>query len=405
MKNEILVCNSGSSSLKLDVFRSGESLEYLASASVDRIGQKQGATSTLEVEIPDQDTYQEEDQFEDHRSALLRISAILEKEGVFLENHRMAVGHRVVHGGPGITRPVIIDQDIEQTIEECALYAPLHNPANLNGIKVARELFQCPQVAVFDTAFHAKMPAPARTYAIPLDLATKHGIQRYGFHGTSHGYVAEIAARNLNRAAQDVNLITLHLGNGASACAIHNGISIDTSMGFTPLEGLIMGTRSGDLDPAIVAYLQEKEQLIFQEVDTLLNRQSGLLGLGGASDMRDLLEKEKQGDQNAALAVDAFCYRVRKYIGAYFAAIGDPVDAIVFTAGIGENSPVIRERIMKNLFADRIYFDRELNERSLESREGNLLTKEHSPVAVYAIPTDEEWMIARLARDLLLSAD
>ncbi|MEQ8353718.1 MAG: acetate kinase [Leptospiraceae bacterium] len=405
MKNEILVCNSGSSSLKLDVFRSGESLEYLASASVDRIGQKQGATSTLEVEIPDQDTYQEEDQFEDHRSALLRISAILEKEGVFLENHRMAVGHRVVHGGPGITRPVIIDKDIEQTIEECALYAPLHNPANLNGIKVARELFQCPQVAVFDTAFHAKMPAPARTYAIPLDLATKHGIQRYGFHGTSHGYVAEIAARNLNRAAQDVNLITLHLGNGASACAIHNGISIDTSMGFTPLEGLIMGTRSGDLDPAIVAYLQEKEQLIFQEVDTLLNRQSGLLGLGGASDMRDLLEKEKQGDQNAALAVDAFCYRVRKYIGAYFAAIGDPVDAIVFTAGIGENSPVIRERIMKNLFADRIYFDRELNERSLESREGNLLTKEHSPVAVYAIPTDEEWMIARLARDLLLSAD
>lgn len=405
MKNEILVCNSGSSSLKLDVFRSGESLEYLASASVDRIGQKQGATSTLEVEIPDQDTYQEEDQFEDHRSALLRISAILEKEGVFLENHRMAVGHRVVHGGPGITRPVIIDQDIEQTIEECALYAPLHNPANLNGIKVARELFQCPQVAVFDTAFHAKMPAPARTYAIPLDLATKHGIQRYGFHGTSHGYVAEIAARNLNRAAQDVNLITLHLGNGASACAIHNGISIDTSMGFTPLEGLIMGTRSGDLDPAIVAYLQEKEQLIFQEVDTLLNRQSGLLGLGGASDMRDLLEKEKQGDQNAALAVDAFCYRVRKYIGAYFAAIGDPVDAIVFTAGIGENSPVIRERIMNNLFSDRIYFDQELNKQSLESREGNLLTKEHSPVAVYAIPTDEEWMIARLARDLLLSAD
>tara|TARA_B100000609_G_C17161083_1_gene406215 strand:- start:286 stop:1086 length:801 start_codon:yes stop_codon:yes gene_type:complete len=262
-------------------------------------------------------------------------------------------------------------------------------------------LFDCPQVGVFDTAFHAKMPAPARTYAIPRDIAQRHGIQRYGFHGTSHGYVAEVAARNLNRALSDVNLITLHLGNGASVCAIKDGISIDTSMGFTPLEGLVMGTRCGDLDPAIVAYLQEKEKLIFQEVDTLLNRQSGLLGLGGASDMRDLLDKESKGDQNAALAIDTFCYRARKYIGAYFAAIGGQVDAIVFTAGIGENSSAIRRRIMDGLFEDRIYFDEDANEQKLESQQGNLLTKEQSPVAVYAIPTDEEWMIARLARDLL----
>ncbi len=402
MKNEILVCNSGSSSLKLDVFRSGEALNYVASASVDRIGQSDGPKSELKVEIQDGKAHKEEDSFPDHRSALLRISEILQQESVFLEAHRMAVGHRVVHGGPEITAPVIINHKVEKTIDECSIYAPLHNPANLNGIKVARELFDCPQVAVFDTAFHAQMPAPARTYAIPRQLARKHGIQRYGFHGTSHGYVAEIAARNLNRALQDLNLITLHLGNGASACAIHNGISVDTSMGFTPLEGLIMGTRSGDLDPAIVAYLQEKEKLIFQEVDTLLNRQSGLLGLGGASDMRDLLEKESSGDQDAALAIDAFCYRIRKYIGAYFASIGDPVDAIVFTAGIGENSPAIRQRVMENLFSDRIYFDREANEKPLESREGNLLTLDHSPVAVYAIPTDEEWMIARLTRDLLV---
>ncbi|MCB1137135.1 MAG: acetate/propionate family kinase, partial [Leptospiraceae bacterium] len=273
----------------------------------------------------------------------------------------------------------------------------------LNGIRVCRELFSCPQVAVFDTAFHARMPATARTYAIPRELARKHGIQRYGFHGTSHGYVAEIAARNLNRSLSDLNLISLHLGNGASACAIAGGISVDTSMGFTPLEGLVMGTRCGDLDPAIVAYLQEKEKLIFQEVDTLLNRQSGLLGLGGASDMRDLLERESKGEQDAALAIDTFCYRVRKYIGAYFAALPGQVDAIIFTAGIGENSSVIRARIMKGLFEDRIYFDSETNERKVESGEGNLLTKEHSPIAVYAIPTDEEWMIARLARDLLVS--
>ncbi|MCB1171681.1 MAG: acetate kinase, partial [Leptospiraceae bacterium] len=189
----------------------------------------------------------------------------------------------------------------------------------------------------------------------------------------------------------------------ASACAIAGGIRVDTSMGLTPLDGLVMGTRCGDLDPAIVAYLQEKEKLIFQEVDTLLNRQSGLLGLGGASDMRDLLERESKGEQDAALAIDTFCYRVRKYIGAYFAALPGQVDAIIFTAGIGENSSVIRARIMKGLFEDRIYFDSETNERKVESGEGNLLTKEHSPIAVYAIPTDEEWMIARLARDLLVS--
>ncbi|MBU43557.1 MAG: acetate kinase [Spirochaetaceae bacterium] len=401
MSKEILVCNSGSSSLKLDVFQSGEYLSYLASASVDRIGQMQGAESELEVKIKDRETHTERSRFEDHRSALLRISELLEKEGVFSQGNRFAVGHRVVHGGPDITDPVIIDDSIESIIDRCSIYAPLHNPANLNGIRVARELFDCPQVGVFDTAFHAKMPAPARTYAIPRDIAQRHGIQRYGFHGTSHGYVAEVAARNLNRALSDVNLITLHLGNGASVCAIKDGISIDTSMGFTPLEGLVMGTRCGDLDPAIVAYLQEKEKLIFQEVDTLLNRQSGLLGLGGASDMRDLLDKESKGDQNAALAIDTFCYRARKYIGAYFAAIGGQVDAIVFTAGIGENSSAIRRRIMDGLFEDRIYFDEDANEQKLESQQGNLLTKEQSPVAVYAIPTDEEWMIARLARDLL----
>ena len=401
MSKEILVCNSGSSSLKLDVFESGETLQYRASATAERIGDP--ASGKLSVEVGGVEVGQEDGPISDHRAALIRIAEILEKNQVFSPEHRLAVGHRVVHGGPTITDPAIIDDKTESIIQDCSVYAPLHNPANLNGIRVCRELFSCPQVAVFDTAFHARMPATARTYAIPRELARKHGIQRYGFHGTSHGYVAEIAARNLNRSLSDLNLISLHLGNGASACAIAGGISVDTSMGFTPLEGLVMGTRCGDLDPAIVAYLQEKEKLIFQEVDTLLNRQSGLLGLGGASDMRDLLERESKGEQDAALAIDTFCYRVRKYIGAYFAALPGQVDAIIFTAGIGENSSVIRARIMKGLFEDRIYFDSETNERKVESGEGNLLTKEHSPIAVYAIPTDEEWMIARLARDLLVS--
>ena len=396
-EKEILVCNSGSSSLKLDVFRSGEGLSYHASAQVDRIGQKE---SNLKLSVAGGEEIEQMQTFADHRAALLHLSDLLGQHDVFSDANRWAVGHRVVHGGPTISQPAIIDDSIEGTIEACSVFAPLHNPANLNGIRVCKELFDCPQVAVFDTAFHAKMPEHARTYAIPRDLAKKHAIQRYGFHGTSHGYVAELAARQLNRSISDLNLISLHLGNGASACAIAGGISIDTSMGFTPLEGLVMGTRCGDLDPAIVAFLQEKEQLIFQEVDTLLNRQSGLMGMAGASDMRDLLEAEAKGDTAAGLAIDTFCYRVRKYIGAYFAAFSGPVDAIIFTAGIGENSPDVRERVLKDLFSDRILLDPEANQNR-PSPEGMRISRPQSPIAVFVIPTDEEWMIARLTKDLL----
>jgi acetate kinase len=306
------------------------------------------------------------------------------------------IGHRVVHGGELFTESTLVDDRVLQGIEECIDLAPLHNPNNIKGILAARSLFgkNIPQVAVFDTAFHHKIPERAYLYAIPYHLYRRHRMRRYGFHGTSHRYVAfrYRTLRGLTR--EQTHIITLHLGNGCSAAAIRNGYSIDTSMGMTPLEGLVMGTRSGDLDPAIVNLIATKEGMSSSEVDTLLNTQSGLLGISGlTNDMRVLsAELKEHDDRRVRLAIDVFCYRARKYIGSYLACMGG-ADAIVFTGGIGENSAEIRARICEGLEWASLKLDQERNEKTV-GREG-LICTDDSKLLAYAIPTDEELLIAR----------
>jgi len=306
------------------------------------------------------------------------------------------VGHRVVHGGERFSESVVINDDVLKGIEECIELAPLHNPNNIKGITAARALLGSgtPQVAVFDTAFHHKIPEQAYLYAIPYHLYRRHRIRRYGFHGTSHRYVAYRyrVLRNLTR--EQTHVITLHLGNGCSAAAIRNGYPVDTSMGLTPLEGLVMGTRSGDLDPAIVNLISSKEGLSPHEVETLLNTQSGLLGISGlTNDMRVLqAELKEHDDRRARLAIDVFCYRARKYIGAYLAAM-DGADGIVFTGGIGENSPEIRAQICQGMEWAGLKIDHHKNQKTV-GKEG-LISSEDSRLFAYAIPTDEELLIAR----------
>jgi acetate kinase len=307
-----------------------------------------------------------------------------------------AVGHRVVHGGELFTESARIDDSVLQSIEDCIDLAPLHNPNNVKGIKAARELLggDVPQVAVFDTAFHHSLPENAYLYAIPYHLYRRHRIRRYGFHGTSHRYVAFRYRALLKLTREQTNIITLHLGNGCSAAAIRGGNSVDTSMGMTPLEGLVMGTRSGDLDPAIVNLIATKEGLSPSEVDTLLNTQSGLLGISGlTNDMRVLFSELKEyEDRRVRLAVEVFCYRARKYIGAFLAAMGG-ADAIVFTGGIGENSPEIRASICEGLEWAGLSIDPEANKNTV-GREG-MISSSDSKLLAYAIPTDEELLIAR----------
>ncbi|MCP5482772.1 MAG: acetate kinase [Spirochaetales bacterium] len=403
MQDQILVLNSGSSSLKVDVF-SFERDDHgvaLAEAMAERVG-------TPEIQIQIKRAGNEREQIaprgQEPDAALECILDAFLAHGIFPPERRLGIGHRVVHGGARFTTPVRIDATTRAGIETCSELAPLHNPANLAGIDAAMRLFPMEQVAVFDTAFHASMPEVARTYAIPFELAGKHGLRRYGFHGSSHAYVGELAAGLLGRPFADCRIITLHLGNGASACAIHNGQSVDTSMGFTPLEGLVMGTRSGDIDPALVSLIGERENLSPAEVETLLNRKSGLLGLSGKSDMRDLLElAESSPDspdrERARLARDVFCYRIRKYVGAYLAVLNG-ADALVFTGGIGENAAGIRARCCEGLAFAGIQIDPDRNANPRNFR----LSPEAAPTAVFAIPTDEERHIARQTRRLLRSA-
>jgi len=308
-----------------------------------------------------------------------------------------AVGHRVVHGGERFTHSVVITDEVIRGVEDGIDLAPLHNPANIKGIAAARELFGegLPQVAVFDTAFHQTLPDHAFLYALPYQLYRRYRIRRYGFHGTSHRYVA-YRYRQLRRIArEETNIITLHLGNGCSAAAIRAGNSIDTSMGLTPLEGLVMGTRSGDVDPAILDFIATKEGLSSGEVESLLNKHSGLLGISGlTSDMRELLaEAHEQNDRRASLAIEIFCYRARKYIGGYLAAMNG-TDAVVFTGGIGENSDEVRARICDGLQWAGLELDEERNQAHTGGREG-LITKEGARLPAYVIPTDEELLIAR----------
>lgn len=390
---QILVCNCGSSSIKIDVFDVDRDLAYVASARAERLG-SDAAVLRLATGPDGANETKSDPGPRDHGAALREIAGMLERAGVFRPEERLAVGHRVVHGGSE-SQPLELNAAAVALIERNSELAPLHNPVNLIGIRLCAELFGAPQAGVFDTAFHATLPDYAYTYGLPADLAERHRIRRYGFHGTSHEYVGRRAAEILDKPFEQARIITLHLGNGASACAILNGRSVDTSMGFTPLEGLLMGTRSGDLDPALPGLLIEREGLAPDEVDRLLNKESGMKGICGANDMRDVLQRADAGDETCRLARDVFCYRVRGYIGRYLAVLGG-ADAIVFTAGIGENAPAVRARALEGLEFAGVRLDQA---RNADSRDG-FISAENAALPVLVVPTDEEWMIARKTLDL-----
>lgn len=400
----ILVLNCGSSSLKFQIIQTD--LELIekdadiqhAKGVIERIGTQ----SLITMQITGKSPVKQVAPLRDHRAALdyiirWMVSAEANIPGIRSLGDIHAVGHRVVHGAEKFQLSVLITDEVIKGIEDCIDLAPLHNPANLKGIKSAIELFGpgVPQVAVFDTSFHSTMPETSYLYAIPYQLYRRHKIRRYGFHGTSHRYVAYRYRQIVQKQREDVNIITIHLGNGCSVCAIKKGDSYDTSMGMTPLEGLVMGTRSGDIDPSIMEFLGHKEGVSIGEIDTILNKQSGLLGLSGlTNDMRDLLEEEREHqDRRAKLAIDIFCIRVRKYIGAYLANLGG-ADAVVFTGGTGENSPEIRSRICQGLQWFGIETDESLNKKIMGGKEGAFNTS-NSRVSLMVIPTNEELLIAR----------
>ncbi len=400
----ILVINCGSSSVKFQIIKTDLELieknqdKRIASGYLERIGSQ--ALITLQVE--GQPKIKQAIPLRDHRSALdfiLRwiISPESKLNGINSLADIHAVGHRVVHGAEKFTMSTLINDEVIEGIEDCIELAPLHNPANLKGIIAGRELLGpgIPQVAVFDTAFHSTMPETSYLYAIPYQLYRRHKIRKYGFHGTSHRYIAYRYRQLANIEREKVNIITLHLGNGCSACAIKNGDSFDTSMGLTPLEGLVMGTRGGDMDTAIIEFLHHKEGMTMNEIYAILNKQSGLLGLSGlTNDMRDLLAEEKEHeDRRARLAIDIFCGRARKYIGAYLAGMNG-ADSIVFAGGIGENSSEIRKRICKGLEFFGLELDEKANNKTIGGKEG-IITKPESKLKAYVIPTNEELLIAR----------
>ena len=400
----VLVLNCGSSSVKFQLIATDleriaqNSDERLAHGVIERIGGAAIITFTAEGKAPQRSAAA----VRDTRAAVEMMLrwAVSEESGVSAVNSVadvQAVGHRVVHGGEHFRNSVLITDEVLRGIEDCIELAPLHNPANIEGINAARASLGpgVPQVAVFDTAFHQTLPEHAYLYALPYQLYRRHRIRRYGFHGTSHRYVA-YRYRTLRGIARDAtNIITLHLGNGCSIAAIRAGDCIDTSMGLTPLEGLVMGTRSGDVDPSVVDFTAAKEGLSAREVESLLNKQSGLLGVSGLTDdMRELLdEAQESNDRRAMLAVEIFCYRARKYIGAYLAALRG-ADAMVFTGGIGENSPKVRADICDGLAWLGIELDPGRNAAHSAGREG-VISAEKSRVAVYVIPTNEELLIAR----------
>lgn len=400
----VLVLNCGSSTLKFQLIQtdleriSRDDDRRLASGVLERIGSH--ALITLRPE--NAPVVRKAAPLRDHRAAIELLLNWLQEEENGIDaiesiSDVHAVGHRVVHGGEHFMQSVLIDEKILAGIEECIELAPLHNPANLKGIRESGRLLgaDVPQVAVFDTAFHSTMPEESYLYGIPYQYYRRHKIRRYGFHGTSHRYVAYRYRRLKRIRKEDTDIITLHLGNGCSACAIRGGRSLDTSMGFTPLEGLIMATRCGDLDPSVVDYLAYKEGLSLAEVDSLLNKQSGLLGISGITgDMRELLEEEAENqDRRARLAIEMFCLRVKKYIGAYLAELGE-TKAVIFTGGIGENSAVIRRRICRGLGPVGVLLDEERNQ-SLEPGRLGVISREDSSIEVLAIPTNEELLIAR----------
>lgn len=362
----ILVINSGSSSVKYQLIDT-QSSSSLLQGTIERVT--------------------------DHTQAFDEMLKEIAKSNL----QPIAIAHRVVHGGERFSAPALITPEVERAIEELVPLAPLHNPGNLSGIRAGRKAFpNLPQVAVFDTAFHQSMPASSYTYAIDAELAKKYGIRKYGFHGSSHSFVSKQAAKFLGIEIGEFNCIVLHLGNGASACAVRNGKSFDTSMGMTPLPGLVMGSRSGDIDPAVIFYLMRTPGFNIDQIDELLNKQSGLLGLAGVSDFRDLSERAEAGDQESKLALELFVERIRHYLGGYLARLGR-VDAVIFTGGIGENSTLLRELVCQDLEVLGIELDSEKNQA--KSREARDISK--GEIAILVVPTNEELEIANEAQSAL----
>jgi acetate kinase len=366
--SRVLVINCGSSSVK---YRLYDDSSVVDSGTVERIGEADGGGPR------------------DHEAAL---SDVLERTDL---TGLAAVGHRVVHGGSDFAAPTLIDDAVVTAIRELIPLAPLHNPANLAGIEAARRLLpDVPQVAVFDTAFHRTMPEAAATYAIDRKVADRFGVRRYGFHGTSHAYVSRRTAALLGRTYEDTNTISLHLGNGASACAVQGGRSVATSMGLSPLEGLVMGTRSGDLDPTVIFHLRREGGMVVDDIDDLLNHRSGLFGLSGANDMREVLRRRDAGDPAAALAFEVYCRRIKQYVGGYYALLGR-VDAVTFTAGVGEHAAPVRAAAVAGLERLGIVID---GGRNSDGRGERVISTADSGVAVCVVPTDEEFEIATQAR-------
>jgi acetate kinase len=375
----VLVLNAGSSSLKYQLVVP-ETAEVQAKGIVERIGEPGSPVA-------------------DHAAAMQAMARDLADAGIDLDTVGVrAVGHRVVHGGPEFTDPTVIDDKVLEEIKDLIPLAPLHNPGAVSGIEAARAEFDVPHVAIFDTAFFSTLPAAAATYAIPSDLAQQYRIKRYGFHGTSHQYVSRAAARLVGRDLDQLNQIVLHLGNGCSASAIRGGVAIETSMGLTPLQGLVMGTRSGDVDPGLHTFLHNELGMTIAEIDTLLNKQSGLKGLAGVNDFRELEQRRASGNEEAQLAFEVYVHRLKHYLGAYLALLGR-LDVLSFTAGVGENAPTVRAAVADGLDGLGFQVDPELND--MRSKDARVISSDGAPVTIAVVPTNEELAIAQDAAALL----
>jgi acetate kinase len=395
----VLVLNSGSSSVKFQLVEP-DSGASVASGIVERIGDD---TSSAKLKIGEQDL-RRDDAIADHEAALRTVFDLFEQAGAHLDSLGLvAVGHRVVHGGQELFRPTLVDDALIARLTELAPLAPLHNPPAVQGIEVAcRILPDIPQIAVFDTAFFHDLPPASATYAIDREIAEQWQIRRYGFHGTSHRYVSQQAAEFLGAPLENLNQIVLHLGNGASASAIVGGRPVDTSMGLTPMEGLVMGTRSGDVDPGLIFYLARTAKMSVEDIESMLNRRSGLLGLGGEIDFRELHRQIADGSEESRLAYEVYIHRLRKYIGAYLAVLGS-TDVITFTAGVGENDAAVRRDALTGLAPLGIELDEHLNDSP--ARGARLISADKSPITVLVIPTNEELAIARACVEVLDDAE
>jgi acetate kinase len=377
----VLVLNAGSSSLKYQLVVP-ETAEVQAKGLIERIGESGSPVA-------------------DHDAALRAMQDQLAAAGVDLDAVGLrAVGHRVVHGGPKFSDPTIIDDDVLAEIKDLIPLAPLHNPGAVSGIEAARSEFDVPHVAIFDTAFFSTLPLAASTYAIPRDLAQKYRIRRYGFHGTSHQFISRAAAELVGRDLGELNQIALHLGNGCSASAIRAGAAVETSMGLTPLQGLVMGTRSGDIDPGLHTFLHNELGMSIGDIDTLLNKQSGLKGMAGVNDFRELEQRRAAGDEGAQLAFEVYVHRLKHYVGAYLALLGR-LDVLSFTAGVGENSPAVRAAVVEGLDGLGFGVDSELNNE--QSKVARVISPDRAPITIAVIPTNEELAIARETAELLAS--